>query len=452
MRLSWRERPSLCCLIKPGQAVYHAEKNTMTTQNNIQQELSWRGLLQDISDPETFSKLRPGDSYYVGFDPTAKSLQVGNLVQLLVAIRLTKFGLRPILLFGGATGMIGDPGGRSSERNLMSLEEVASNVKTQADQAKQLWIRAGCTLTPEVTNNLDWTHRVSALEFLRDVGKHFTVNYMLQKESVKTRLSGEGISYTEFSYMLLQALDFLHLYQNYGCKLQFGGSDQWGNITAGLELIRRRVQGEAFAFSVPLITNSSGQKFGKSAGNAVWLDPKLTSPYQFHQFWLNVQDSEVINLIKVFTFAQPDEVANFERLSLEAPEQREAQRFLADTLCTLVHGEAATEDAKRAAAVLFGGSIDGLSDAQLLEIFKEAPTTEITPQEIEALDLVSIVARTVAASKGEGRRLIQGGGIYLDNERMSDPALKINLTKLESRGFIILRSGKKSYHLVKLRR
>jgi tyrosyl-tRNA synthetase len=423
----------------------------MSIQNNIQQELSWRGLLQDISDPEIFSKLKPGDSYYVGFDPTAKSLQVGNLVQLLVAIRLTKFGLKPILLFGGATGMIGDPGGRSSERNLMSLEEVAVNVETQAEQAKQLWIRAGCTLTPLVTNNLEWTHGVSALEFLRDIGKHFTVNYMLQKESVKTRLSGDGISYTEFSYMLLQAFDFLHLYKKHGCKLQFGGSDQWGNITAGLELIRRKVQGEAFAFSVPLITNSSGQKFGKSAGNAVWLDPKLTSPYQFHQFWLNVQDSEVVNLIKVFTFAEPAEVNRFEKLSVEAPEQREAQRFLADTICTLVHGEAATEDAKRAATVLFGGSIDGLSDEQLLEIFKEAPTTEIATEEVSSLDLLSIVARTVAASKGEGRRLIQGGGIYLDNERMGDPMLKMSETNLARRGFVILRSGKKSYHLVKVR-
>jgi tyrosyl-tRNA synthetase len=286
---------------------------------------------------------------------------------------------------------------------------------------------------------------------LRDIGKHFTVNYMLQKESVKTRLSGDGISYTEFSYMLLQAFDFLHLYKKHGCKLQFGGSDQWGNITAGLELIRRKVQGEAFAFSVPLITNSSGQKFGKSAGNAVWLDPKLTSPYQFHQFWLNVQDSEVVNLIKVFTFAEPAEVNRFEKLSVEAPEQREAQRFLADTICTLVHGEAATEDAKRAATVLFGGSIDGLSDEQLLEIFKEAPTTEIATEEVSSLDLLSIVARTVAASKGEGRRLIQGGGIYLDNERMGDPMLKMSETNLARRGFVILRSGKKSYHLVKVR-
>ncbi len=417
---------------------------------NIFEELTWRGLIQDISDPETFSKLQPGDACYIGFDPTAPSLQVGNLVQLIVAIHLTKIGLKPILLFGGATGMIGDPGGRSTERNLMSLDDVAKNVVLQSEQAKNLWKNAGAQVTPEFVNNIDWTRGVSYLEFLRDIGKHFTVNYMLQKDSVKSRLSGDGISYTEFSYMLLQAFDFLHLYQNNRCRLQFGGSDQWGNLTAGLELIRRKVQGEAFAFSVPLITNSEGKKFGKSAGNAVWLDPALTSPYQFHQFWLNVQDSEVIQLLKVFTFTSKEEIERLERSMHEQAEKREAQRFLADAICDLVHGKAATEDAKRAAGAFFGGSLEGLSDQQILGMLVDAPTTKINRTDAETLDIVSLVGSTLASSKGEARRLIQGGGIYLDGERISDATLKVSTTALFSKGFVVLRSGKKNYHLVKL--
>jgi tyrosyl-tRNA synthetase len=417
---------------------------------NILEELSWRGLVQDISDPEAFSKLKPGDACYVGFDPTAPSLQVGNLVMLIVSIHLTKAGLKPILLFGGATGMIGDPGGRSAERNLMPLEQVAKNVSLQEQQARRLWQNAGVSVFPEIVDNIEWTRGVSMLEFLRDTGKHFTVNYMLQKESVKTRLSGEGISYTEFSYMLLQAFDFLHLYEDRKCRLQFGGSDQWGNLTAGLELIRRKIQGEAFAFSVPLITTADGRKFGKSAGNAVWLDPALTSPYKFHQFWLNTPDSEVAKLLKVFTFESKDEIARLEKSITEHPEKREGQKFLADYLCTLVHGKEATEDAKRCAAALFGGSLEGLSNEQLLDIFSDAPSTTIPRAELGTLDMVTLLGTTIASSKGEARRLIQGGGIYVDNERLEDPTRPLSATKIESKGFIVLRSGKKNYHLVRL--
>jgi tyrosyl-tRNA synthetase len=332
----------------------------------------------------------------------------------------------------------------------MSLEDVARNVVLQSEQAKTLWRNAGTDIAPEFVNNIDWTRGVSYLEFLRDIGKHFTVNYMLQKDSVKSRLSGEGISYTEFSYMLLQAFDFLHLYQAKRCRLQFGGSDQWGNLTAGLELIRRKIQGEAFAFSVPLITNAEGKKFGKSAGNAVWLDPALTSPYQFHQFWLNVQDSEVVQLLKVFTFTPREEIERLELSAREHPEKREAQKYLADALCDLVHGKAATEDAKRAAGALFGGSLEGLSDGQILEMLADAPSTTLSRAEFEKLDIVSLVGSTVASSKGEARRLIQGGGIYLDSQRVSDINLQVTSTKLFEKGFIVLRSGKKNYHLVKV--
>ena len=415
------------------------------------EELTWRGLLQDTSDPQLFSSLTAGDSFYIGFDPTAPSLQVGNLVQILVAIHLTKkLKLKPILLFGGATGMIGDPGGRSAERNLLPLEQVGKNVELQTEQAKQLWQHAGCDVEPQFVNNLDWVGEMSMLSFLRDVGKHFTVNYMLQKESVKTRLSGDGISYTEFSYMLLQANDFDHLYNTKNCKLQFGGSDQWGNITAGLELIRRRSQGEAFGFSVPLITNADGKKFGKSAGNAIWLDPELTSPYTFHQFWLNTPDTEVAKLLKIFTFCTPDEISDFEVAVKTAPQKREAQRYLADILCTFVHGRGATNDATMAANVLFGGSVEGLTRSQIEEIFAEAPNTVVSESELQGLTVLDLLARTVASSKGEARRLVQAGGIYIDNVRCEDASAEVTSTSLVTKRFLVLRSGKKKYHLVKV--
>ncbi len=417
---------------------------------NLLEELTWRGLVQDISDPEALSKLKQGDAFYIGFDPSAASLQVGNLVPLIVSIHLTKAGFNPILLFGGATGSIGDPGGRSSERNLLELEQVANNVKLQEQQTLAIWQSAGSSIAPTFVNNIEWTKDLTALSFLRDVGKHFTVNYMLAKDSIKSRLGGEGISYTEFSYMLLQAFDYLHLYQTKRCRLQIGGSDQWGNLTAGLELIRRKIQGEAYALSFPLITNSDGKKFGKSAGNAVWLDSTMTSPYKFHQFWLNVPDSDVIRLIKVFTFESKQRVDSIEAALLAQPEKRAAQQLLADSVCTLVHGAQATIDAKRSADALFSGSLEGLSSAQLLELFKDAPTTTITEAQVRELDLLGLLSVTVAKSKGEARRLVQGGGIYLDNTRVSDEALKLKDTAIQKQGFIIIRSGKKNYHLVRL--
>ena len=417
---------------------------------NLLEELQWRGLVQDISDPDALSKLKSGDAFYVGFDPTAPSLQVGNLVCVIVSIHLSKAGLKPILLFGGATGMIGDPGGKSAERNLLELEQVASNTKLMEAQAKSLWDRSGCSAIPTFVNNISWIKDLSLISFLRDTGKHFTVNYMLAKDSVKSRLSGEGISYTEFTYMLLQAFDFLHLFQNHNCRLQIGGSDQWGNITAGLELIRRKLQKESFAFSFPLITNSEGKKFGKSEGNAVWLDPAMTSPYKFHQFWLNVPDADVVRMLKVFTFESRARIEELEQRTKSNPEKREAQQVLADSVCTLVHGPDATAEAKKSAGALFSGSLEGLSGEQMQELFADAPSTSITRAQVAELDLLSLLASTVAKSKGEARRLIQGGGIYLDNERTSDDALKIRDTKILEKGFLVIRSGKKNYHLVRV--
>lgn len=417
---------------------------------DLLEELEWRGLIQDISDPEALSKLKSGDSFYIGFDPTAPSLQVGNLVPLIVSIHLTRAGLNPIVLFGGATGMIGDPGGKNAERNLMELEQVAANTKLQEAQVRALWERSGCAAIPTFVNNITWTKDVPLLSFLRDIGKHFTINYMLAKDSVKSRLSADGISYTEFSYMLLQAFDFMHLFQNKGCRLQIGGSEQWGNVTAGLELIRRKLQKEAYAFSFPLITDSAGKKFGKSEGNAVWLDSSMTSPYKFHQFWLNIPDSDVVRFLKVFTFESKERIAQLEAGVKTQPEKRVAQQVLADALCSMVHGSAATAEAKRSAAALFSGSLEELSKEQLLELFADAPSTTISRKELDQLDLLSLLASTVAKSKGEARRLVQGGGIYLDSQRVSDGSLQLRDTKVLERGFIVLRSGKKNYHIVRI--
>lgn len=413
-------------------------------------ELEWRGLLQDVSDREALEKLPKGTPFYIGFDPTAPSFQVGNLVPLIVAGHLSRAGFTPIILFGGATGTIGDPGGKSAERVLLDLDRVAANVELQQNQVRTLLSRMGFKEEPLFVNNLEWTKDVSVLSFLRDVGKHFTVNYMIAKDSVKSRLSGEGISYTEFSYMLLQAFDFLHLYQSKKVKLQIGGSDQWGNITAGLELIRRRLGEQAFALSFPLITDSQGKKFGKSAGNAMWLDPSMVSPYKFHQFWLNTQDADVIKLLKLFTLKTKEEIAELEQAMAQSPESRPGQRALADAVCTLVHGESATQEAIKSAEALFGGSLDGLSTEQLLDLFSEAPTTEVTREEVSTMDLLSLLAKTVAKSKGEARRLLSGGGIYVDNCRATEESLKIADTNLSKTGLLILRSGKKNYHVVKM--
>ena len=416
---------------------------------NCLDDLKKRGLIFDQSDPEIASKLQPGDAFYVGFDPTAANLQIGNLVPLTVAMRLAAGGLRPLLLFGGAPGAIGDPSGKNEERKLLPREVIDANVARQSDKVKEIFARRG--LEVQFVNNYDWTHSVSMLDFLRDTGKHFTVNYMLAKEVVKARLSGEGISYTEFSYMLLQAFDFLHLYQHEHCRLQIGGSDQWGNITSGLELIRRKVQGEAYAFCMPLITSSDGRKFGKSEGGAIWLNTAATSAYRFHQFWLNQEDQDAIRYLRIFTFLSDEELADLEEAVATRPEQREAQKRLADEVTTLVHGPEATQDAKRCAEVLFGrGDIRELSDVLLEEIFAEVPSSTIPRAEIDALNAADFLARAGAtASKGEARRLISGGGAYINGERITDAAQPAKGFLREDSALVIVRTGKKSYHLVR---
>ena len=411
--------------------------------------LEWRGLLQECTDRETVSKLGASDSFYVGYDPTAPSLQLGNLVPMIASLHLARSGLRCIQLFGGATGAIGDPSGKRQERQLLDRDAIVKNVTNHKRIASAIFERAG--VSAEFVDNLDWTKDMSVIDFLRDVGKYFTVNYMLAKETVKTRLEGDGLSFTEFSYMLLQSMDFLHLRTSKECKLQIGGSDQWGNITAGLELIRKKGVTDAHALSIPLLLDSQGRKFGKSAEGAIWLDPTATSPYRFHQYWLNVEDADAIRYLKIFTFLSQEEIKSLEDATQQHPEKREAQKRLADSVCTLVHGEQATADAKRSAEVLFGGSLSGLSEDQLVEIFRDVPSSSVTRAHLKESKVVDLFVESgLAKSKGEARRLVQNGGAYLNNERVTDVEALAGPAGGDQTKLAVLRSGKKSYHLIKI--
>ncbi len=422
---------------------------------NAYEELKWRGLVYDNTEqtPEVLAKEKV--TVYNGFDPTADSLHIGNLVPLMVMARLQRYGHTPILLAGGGTGMVGDPSGRSSERNLLTIEQIEANLVTVKQQLASVLDFEVKSNPAVMVNNADWLTKLNLLEFLRDTGKHFTVNYMLGKDSVKSRIQREdGISYTEFSYMLLQAYDYLHLFDHYDCTLQTGGSDQWGNIVAGVELIRR-VRGEKVnAMVFPLITQADGSKFGKTAaGTNAWLDPKRTSPYRFYQFWLNTDDADVINYMQYFTWLTRDEIAEYQHLVDERPEQREAQRRLAQDLTRMIHGETAVSKAEQAAKVLFGGDLDGLDAADIQDIFAEVPSSQLPKTDLEGdgcpvADLLADCG--LAQSKGDARRTIQGGGVYLNNRRIEDPAQMITVNDLFAGHFLILRKGRKQYHLVKV--
>jgi tyrosyl-tRNA synthetase len=415
----------------------------------IVEELQWRGLLQDISDLEGFKKLNSEDCFYVGYDPTAPSLQLGNLVPIIVSLRLAKGGLKAIQLFGGATGAIGDPSGKNTERPLLERTMIDANIANHTRIVRGIFERV--EVQAEFVNNYEWTEKLCVLEFLRDVGKHFSINYLLAKEVIKSRLDGEGISFTEFSYMLLQAYDFLYLFSNKNCRLQIGGSDQWGNITAGLELIRRKVGGEAYALSFPLITDSRGKKFSKSESGTIWLDGKATSPYRFHQFWLNVDDADVVKYLKVFTFHDQAVIENMEEVTKAAPEKRQAQRLLADSVCTLVHGEEATRDAKKCAEVLFGGPLEGVSDTQLGDIFSDAPASTMARSELAEITFLDALVKTrLVPSKSEGRRLVAGGGAYINNQRITDADIRLADSSFGSLKMLVLRAGKKNYHLMRI--
>jgi tyrosyl-tRNA synthetase len=420
---------------------------------NVLDDLEARGLVQDHTDREALAAaLAEGPVVvYAGFDPTADSLHLGNLVPLLLLRRFQDFGHRPIVLAGGATGMVGDPGGRSEERNLLDPETLKANtdaIKAQLAQFLSFDGEAAATLV----DNLDWTGDVRLLDFLRDVGKHVTVNQMTAKDSVRNRLDSEhGISYTEFSYMLLQAHDYWWLHTNRGCVLQVGGSDQWGNITAGIDLIRRKAGATVHGLTVPLMTRSDGQKFGKSAAGSVWLDPAKTSPYQFFQYAMQMEDADAERFLLQLTLLPVDEAEAIASEHRTAPEKRLAQRTLARELTTLVHGAEAARGAEQASAVLFGGSLDDVDDAGFAVLEAEVPTTEVSAAELDAgLDLVDVLVRTgLATSKGDARRTAEQGGVYVGGEQVSGPDREIARVDLAGGRYLLLRRGKATYHLLR---
>jgi tyrosyl-tRNA synthetase len=426
----------------------------MTSPKTVFDELLWRGLVYDHTEGLPEALAEKSVTAYIGFDPTSTSLQVGNLLALMGLARMQRFGHTPIAVAGGGTGMIGDPSGKTSERSLLTPEQVAANVEAVKPQLARILDFDVQSNPARIVNNADWLTTISMMEFLRKVGKHFTVNYMAAKDSVKSRLEREeGISYTEFSYMLLQAYDFLHLFDHYGCTVQAGGSDQWGNITAGVELIRKVRGARAYGLVYPLVTSNSGVKLGKTEAGAIWLDPQRTSPYRFYQFWLNQDDADVVNYLKYFTWLTEPEITALAQQVAERPEQREAQRTLAREMTRIVHGETALARAEQASQVLFGGEVAGLSAEDIRDIFADVPSTQ-TPKsafEGDGIGLVDLLDSTeLAKSKGDARRAIEGGGIYVNNIRAADAAQTVSLSDAIDGQFIVLRKGKKHYHLLQI--
>lgn len=409
---------------------------------HVLDDLEWRGLVAHSTDRDALRAAFSEGSvkYYVGFDPTAPSLHMGNLVQIVTAMRLQRAGHTPYLLVGGATGMIGDPRD-SGERSLNSLDTVKQWVEKVRGQIEPFLSFEGANAATMV-NNYDWTASLSTIDFLREIGKHFPVNRMLARDVVKSRLE-DGISYTEFSYVLLQSMDFLNLYRDYGVTLQFGGSDQWGNLTGGVELIRRAEAGKAHAFATPLITKADGTKYGKTEGGALWLDPHMLSPYAFYQFWLNVEDEKVGELLRVFTFFSREEIEELEAQTVEKPFLRAGQKALAQSVTSLVHGAVETARIQAASAALFGGGdLRGLSASTLTAALGEAGVVKVSPG-LSVVDL--LVESGLAKSRGEARRTVAEGGAYLNNERVSDPEFVPSATDLIDDRWLVLRRGKKNF-------
>ena len=398
-------------------------------------ELKWRGLIKDISSPELEEKLNNGGmTFYIGTDPTADSMHLGHLSSFLISKRLANAGHHPILLIGGATGRIGDPR-PTTEREMKSIEEIEKNIEGLTKQAKELF-------GFEVVNNYDWSKDINFIDFLRDYGKYFNINYMLDKDIIRRRLE-TGITYTEFSYMIMQALDFLHLYETKNCTLQVAGSDQWGNITAGVDLIKKKTGKEAYAFTMPLVTDSTGKKFGKSEGNALWLDKNKTSSYEIYQFLINAEDSKVIDYLKIYTFLTKEEIEEMERQHLEHPELRIAQKELAKSIITFLHGEEEYQKALHISEVLFNGNIKELSYDELKDAIKSIPSFEVTAMPL--IDL--LVQNNIASSKREAREWLQAGSISINGEVCKDENKIIDVTSALYHEIIVVRRGKKKYYV-----
>lgn len=424
---------------------------------NILETLLKRGMIEQISNQgELANELRKESvSIYIGFDPTAASLHVGHLLPIMVLSHLQKAGHKPIILVGGATGMIGDPSGRSSERKLLSADDVEKNVESIKRQLQKFFTFEGKSAAQMINNN-DWLSNISLIEWLREVGKYFSINYMLGKESVKRRLDDrdreEGLSYTEFSYMLMQSYDFLYLYDNYNCMIQGGGNDQWGNITAGIDLVRKLRQVEVYGITFPLVTTSAGEKFGKSSGNAVWIDPRLTSPYKFYQYWYNTTDDDVEKMLKYFTFLDLNSIYELMCEHKKDSSKRIAQSTLSNEVTRIIHGEEGLAKAIKASKILFGGEIKDLAEDEISEIFFDVPSKNFSRSVIlQGINVVIFLIEIgIVSSKREARDLINGGGLYINNQKCSDLNLILNSKTLTTENFIVLRIGKKNFHLIKL--
>jgi tyrosyl-tRNA synthetase len=418
-------------------------------------EFFWRGLIHQSTDEEGLpgwldSEMR---TIYAGFDPTADSIHAGNLVPLMMLRRFQQAGHRPVVLVGGATGMIGDPTGKSQERNLLSVDQLRANI-AGIQQVLTRFVDFDCGGNSAVlVNNFDWIRKFSYLDFLRDVGKNFPVNVMLAKESVKNRLCSEaGISYTEFSYMLLQAYDFVHLYREHGCEMQVGGSDQWGNITAGIDLARRMAGAHLHGMTCPLLLTSDGRKMGKTEDGSVWLSDDKTSPYQFYQYWVNVADDDVSNCLRMLTELPREEIEALDAQRAADAANRASQKRLAEALTQLVHGDAGLAVAQRATEIFFGAEIADLSDAQLGQIFADVPSSELPRAALagEGLNIMdALVAAGLSKSKGEARRTITQGGAYINNRRVESIETQLDANSLASETVLVLRSGKKRYALLR---
>jgi len=417
------------------------------------EELTWRGFVNQVTHEELAGSLEKEPfTVYCGFDPSADSLHIGSLLPIMGLVHFQRHGHRPIALVGGGTGLIGDPSGKTQERQLLTKEQVEENLAGIRAQLER-FLRFEGENAAIMANNADWLCELPLVDFLRDIGKHFSVNVMLAKESVRARIEDRehGLSFTEFSYSLLQAYDFLHLFDAYRCTLQVGGSDQWGNIVSGAELIRRLRNQAAFGLTFPLVTKTDGAKFGKTESGNVWLDAQRTSPYKFYQFWINQADADMPRWLRCFTLLSVEEVADLERQMRDAPERRAAQKCLAAEVTRMVHGDAALENARRATQAMFGGDLTGLDDATLEEVFGGVPSSAVPRGELDAARLLVdvLVESGVFKSKGEARRMVQSGGLYLNNERIAAPDAKLTAQCLCSEHIAVVRKGKKNYHLLK---
>jgi tyrosyl-tRNA synthetase len=419
-------------------------------------ELRWRGLLHDATEGVAEHLAEAPRTVYIGFDPTGRSLHIGTLLPIMGLVHAQRAGHTPIALVGGGTGLIGDPSGKAAERKLLTKEQVAANSEAIRAQLEH-FLDFGAKSNPaRMRNNLDWLGGLPLVDFLRDVGKHFSVNQLLAKESVKRRIASEetGISFTEFSYALLQSYDFLELHRSEGCTVQMGGSDQWGNITAGIDLVRRMDGARAYGVVFPLITQASGVKFGKTEEGAVWLDAEMTSPFRFYQYWINVDDADVVKYLKFFTLLTQDRIEELAAEVESAPQARAAQKALAEDVTRRLHGETGLAAAERATRALFGGEVEGLGADEIADIFADVPSTEIARDAFGGAGkpLVDLLAEAgIASSKGDARRSIEGGGVYVNGVRVADVAAVVTPDRAIEGRFLLIRMGKKRYHLVAVR-